>query len=135
MDHPNLQIIEKFFEAYGKHDLNGVRQVMAENATWTFRGRHPLAGVRHGLQEVLASFDTMGEIMGRSYVNVGKLVVGANEDYVVECQHVWTNRAEGPNLDHVECVLWRFADGKIVEGTHFFADPQQVDNFFTGVTQ
>ena len=134
MDHPNVGIINRFFEAYGNHDLSGVRQVMAEDVRWTFRGHHPLAGIRNGLEEVLASFDTMGEIMGKSYVNVVKLIVGANEEYVIECQHVRTNRTDNNNLDHLECVLWRFAGGKIVEGTHFFADPDQVDRFFSQIT-
>ncbi len=133
MDHPNLHIIDKFFEAYGKRDMNSIRQVMSDDARWTFPGHHPLAGVRNGIDEVLAAFDAMGEIMGRSYINVVKLVVGANDDYVVECQHVRTNRADGNNLDHTECVLWRFADGKIVEGTHFFADPEHVNRFFNRI--
>jgi len=135
MDHPNLHIIYKFFEAYGRQDPVAIRKVMAEDATWTARGRHPLAGIRRGLPEVLEFFDQMGAIMGKSYVNVVKLVLGANDDYVIECQHVRTNRADGNNLDHLVCVLWRFADGKIVEGTHFFADPEQVDGFFSAVTK
>ncbi len=115
------------------HDLNGVSQVMSENVVWTARSGHSSAGVRRGLPEVLALFDTMGAIMGKSNVRVNKLVVGANDDYVVECQHISTNREDGNNLDHVESVLWRFANGKIAEGTHFFADPEQVNKFFTHV--
>jgi hypothetical protein len=40
--------------------------------------------------------------------------VGANDKYVVECQHIWTNRDDGHNLDHLVCVLWKFENGKIV---------------------
>ncbi len=133
MEHRNLDTIDSFFEAYGGRDLGKIRKVMSEDVTWTFRGRHPLAGVHHGLDAVLAFFDGMGVIMEKSYVNVVKLVVGVNDEYVVECQHMRTNRTDGNNIDHLMCVLWRFSGGKIVEGTHFFADPEQADRFFTGV--
>jgi ketosteroid isomerase-like protein len=47
---------------------------------------------------------------------VEKLLLGVNEQYVVECQHVRTNRPDGPSLDQQLCVLWSFTDGKIVSG-------------------
>ena len=133
MNHPNLDIIDKFFDAYGRRDVKAVAQVMAPDVQWTSRGRHPLAGVRKGISEVIAFFDVMGSIMGASHVKVEKLVIGANDEYVVESQRIRTDRADGVNLDHRECVLWRFSGGKIAEGTHFFADPEAVDAFFAKV--
>jgi len=50
--------------------------VLAENATWTFPGHHPLSGTKVGIDEIVAFFDTMGGIMGSSNVNVEKLVIG-----------------------------------------------------------
>jgi len=133
MNHPNLDLIDEFFQAYSKRDFDGLRRVLAENATWTSLGRHPLSGVRNGFDEVIAFFDTMGEVMGRSNTKVEKLIIGANDDYVIECQHVWTNREDGYNLDHLVCVLWKFKNSQIVEGRHFFSDPQAVDTFFNYV--
>jgi ketosteroid isomerase-like protein len=133
MSHPNLDLIDRFFEAYGKRDFASLRFVLAENAKWTALGQHPLGGVRNGFDEVVAFFDTMGAVMGKSNPRVDKLVIGVNDEYVVECQHVWTNRDDGHNLDHLVCMLWKFQNGKIVEGTHFFADPKMADSFFNYV--
>lgn len=36
---------------------------MSEKVTWTFLGKHKLAGVKKGLDEVIAFFDLMGKIM------------------------------------------------------------------------
>ena len=130
MTHPNLGLINEFFEAYGNHDLNGIRQVLAENATWTFPGHHPLSGTKVGVDEIVAFFDDMGRIMGNSNVKVEKLIEGVSEAYVVECQHLRTNRADGHNLDHQWCVLWKFENGKIIEGRHLAADQHAVDKFF-----
>jgi uncharacterized protein len=125
MAHPNLELIDRFFAAHGKRD------VLAEDATWTFPGHHSLSGAKVGIEEIVAFFDAVGSIMGRSEPTVDKLVLGVNEQYVVECQHIRTDRADGPNLDQQLCVLWSFANGKIVSGRHLVADQDALDAFYT----
>ena len=130
MPHPNLDLIDQFFAAYGNHDLAALRDVLAEDATWTLPGHHPLSGTRVGIDAIVAFFDAIGTIMGRSNPRVEKLVMGANERYVVECQYIRTNRADGPNLDQQMCVLWSFAKGKIASGQHLAADQDALDAFY-----
>lgn len=131
MTNSNLDIINEFFDAYANRDIDRLKLVLAEDAKWISLGRHPFSGVRNGFQEVIDFFDTMGKIMGRSNVRVEKLIVSENDRHVIECQHVWTNREDGHNLDHMVCVLWTFENGKIVEGRHFFADPRAADDFYS----
>ena len=133
MSHPNLDLIERFFAAYGQRDFAGLRNVLAENATWTFPGHHPLSGTKVGIDEIVAFFDAVGTIMGNSNPNVDKLVVGANEQYVVECQHIRTGRIDGPNLDQQMCVLWIFENGKIASGRHLAADQDALDAFYSAL--
>ena len=129
----NEEIINQYFEAYGKHDLNAVKKVMDENVTWYFLGNHPLAGIKKGVNEVIAFFDTMGDIMRKSNPKMEKLITASNDKYFIECQHHSTSRTDGNNIDHHSCVLWTIENGKITEGRHFFADPQAVDKYFTAV--
>jgi ketosteroid isomerase-like protein len=133
MSHTNQDIIDRYFEAYGKHDMDGIRKVMAENVTWYFEGQHPLAGVKNGIEEVVAFFDTMGGIMQKSNGKMEKLVTAESDRYFIECQHSQTNRDDGNNLDHYTCVLWTIDNGKIIEGRHFFANPEAVNKYFTAV--
>lgn len=53
--------------------------------------------------------------------SIDKLVVGVTDQYIIDAQLLRTSRADGPNLDQQLCVLWRFADGKIVGGQHLKA--------------
>lgn len=131
MAHPNLDLIDRFFAAYGKRDLAGLRSVLAENATWTFPGHHPLSGTKVGIDEIVSFFDAVGSIMGSSNPTVDKLVMGVAEQYVVECQHIRTNRMDGPNLDQQMCVLWNFEHGKIASGRHLAADQDALDVFYS----
>ncbi len=129
----NQELIDKFFDAYAKRDMHGIKQVMAEQVTWTFLGYHLLAGVKKGVDEVVTFFDVMNAIMSKSKPTVEKLIVGANDQYILECQHIKTNREDGINLDHQVCVLWTFENGKIISGRHFFSDPAAADTFFNAV--
>jgi len=135
MENPNQKIVDKYFEAYGKHDMKGIRQVMSENVKWYFLGNHPLAGVKNGVDEVVVFFDTMGGIMAKSNPKIEKLIVSENENHFIECIHSRTNGPDGFNLDHYACVLWTLANEKIIEGRHFFADPQAVDRYFSAVAE
>jgi hypothetical protein len=130
----NQDVIDRFFALYLRRDLEGVKTVMSEDVVWTFRGDHPLAGVKTGITEVIAFFDTMGRIMGKSNPTIEKLIVAENERYVIECSHIRTHLAGGPNIDHHVCVLWTVVNGKIVSGRHFFADPGSVNDYFNAVT-
>ena len=132
---PNQQIVNRFFEAYGKHDLQALREVVSENVVWHFLGRHPYAGVKHGIDELVAFFDSMAAIMAGSKPTIEKPIVSENADYLIEAVHTKTNRTDGINVDHNACVLWRFENGKIVEGRHFFADPAAVDGYFTAMAE
>lgn len=131
MSHPNLDLIDRFFAAYGSRDHAALQEVLAENVRWTFPGHHPLSGTKVGVDALMAFFDAVGRVMGTSNPTIDKLVLGVGDQYVVECQHVCTHRSDGPNLDQQLCVLWRFADGKIASGRHLVADQDALDAFYT----
>jgi len=133
MPYSHLDTINRFFEAYGKRDIEGIKQVMDSNVQWIFPGHHPIAGTKSGIDEVVAFFDAMGKVMGESNVKVDKIITGANDNYVIECQHISTNRKDGNNMDHHWCVLWTFKDAKIIEGRHFAGDQHLADSFFCKV--
>jgi ketosteroid isomerase-like protein len=113
--------------------MNAIRDVMAENVTWYFPGQHPLAGVKKGIEEVIAFYDQVGKIMSKSNPKTEKIMVAEKDNHLIECIHSKTNRDDGNNLDHQACVLWTFEDGKIIEGRHFFADQEAVNRYFTAV--
>jgi len=129
----NQEIINRFFDSYMKRDLDGVKDVMAGDVVWYFKGRHRLAGTKKGIDEVIGFFDTMGGIMSQSRPTIEKLIVAEKDNYFIECQHIRTNREDGINIDHFATVLWTIENGKIVSGRHFFADPESVDWYFDAV--
>jgi ketosteroid isomerase-like protein len=133
MRHPHLELIDTFFAAYGSRDEARLHQVLAEGATWHVPGHHPLAGTLVGRASIIAFFDQMGSVIGSSEPTIARLVTGASDTHVIECQHIRTNRPGTPNLDQQICVLWGFENGQIISGRHLIADQAGFDAFFTHV--
>jgi ketosteroid isomerase-like protein len=129
------KIIERFFEAYGRHDMSAIREVMDENITWHFNGSHELAGTKKGLDEVIRFYDAMGTLMGKSKPMISKLLMEENENYVIEVSDIKTNRPDGNNIHHQVAVLWSFKGNKISEGRHFFSDPEGFARYISKALQ
>ncbi len=130
MANTNVDIINKFFEAYGKRDMEGLKEALWEDVQWIFPGNHKLSGIKKGIAEVIEFFDIMGSIMSSSNTQVEKLVMGINEDYVSECQYIHTDRNDKINLNQNMCVLWKFKDGRIIEGQHLISNQKEADDYF-----
>ena len=81
-----------------------------------FPATTPLSGAHRGIDAIVAFFDAMGSVMGSAQPTVERLVMGVNDQHIVECQHIRTNRADGPDINQHLCVLWSFANGKITSG-------------------
>jgi ketosteroid isomerase-like protein len=126
MAHRNLEIIDKFFQAFASKDDKALAEATVEDLTWYFPGRHPLAGVKRGREEVVAFFTRMGS-MG---FKPEKLITGVNDDYVVETQWA-TGSSDGEEVTMGWTVLWTFRDGKLESGRHYSADQHLADDYFT----
>jgi ketosteroid isomerase-like protein len=54
--HPNLLLINTFFQAYSNNDSDAIRQILDPDIEWVIPGRHPLSGTKVGVEEVLNYF-------------------------------------------------------------------------------
>ncbi len=125
----NLEKIQDFFTAYAAKNVAGIRNVMADDISWTIPGHHPLAGTKRGIEEVLAFFDQLA----KANFKAQPLVVVESGDYVIDHHRGWSEEAGG--LDLTWCLVFRFEAGKIKEVTNFCADQHQADLFFWNVYQ
>ncbi|MVM41310.1 nuclear transport factor 2 family protein [Spirosoma sp. HMF3257] len=124
--HPNIALVHQFFQAYADQDQAAISQLLAPAIRWSIPGNHPLSGVKNGPDEVLFYLSQLG----RAAFQAKPIVVGVNDDYVIDCHYNWSNLAEGPQFAGMSCLLWKFADGKISEVYNFPQDQHQVDSFF-----
>ena len=88
---PKIEAISRFFAAYATYDMDGMRAVLHDDVAWTIPGHHPLAGTKHGVAEVAASFTALGS----SGLHAKPIFLEANDDYVVDIHCGYTTQGEG----------------------------------------
>ncbi|MBX2840432.1 MAG: nuclear transport factor 2 family protein [Flammeovirgaceae bacterium] len=124
--HPNLKLINSFFQAYGSNDNEAIKAILAEDIKWHIPGKHPLSGRKNGVDQVLEYFRKLN----KAALKAEPIVMGVNDNYVIDCHRNWSNMEEGNNLDSMSCLLWKIENNKIVEVHNFPADQNVVDLFF-----
>jgi uncharacterized protein len=123
----NVKIVQSFYEAYGKKDLEGIRQVLAEDVQWHIPGRHPLSGTKNGINEVISFFDELGKAGFKAEV----MILAANDNYVIDAHRGWSNVTNGDNVDLNWVLLYQIENGKIKRVINFAGDQHIADEFFT----
>jgi ketosteroid isomerase-like protein len=124
--HPNLQLIHSFFQAYAANDLESIKQILSPDIEWHIPGHHPLSGTKVGVEEVLDYFKQLHVYSFKAQ----PIVMGVNDDYVIDCHLNWSNLAGGENIKAMSCLLWKFTDGKISKVYNFPEDQHLIDLFF-----
>ncbi len=124
--HPNLDLINAFFAAYGSNDSLGIKEVLDKNIKWHIPGEHPLSGTKTGIDEVLEYFKQLG----KGSFKAEPIIMGVNDTHVIDCHRNWSNLENEKNLDNMSCLLWRIEDNKIKEVHNFPENQKVVDLFF-----
>jgi ketosteroid isomerase-like protein len=126
--HPNVLFIERYYAAYARNDLEALRtEFFAPDIRWHIPGHHPLAGVKVGVDEVVAFFAELG----RAGFRAEPLFLEANDAWVVDVHRGWTEF--GPGLDQTWALAFRVQNGKIVEAINFPGDQHAADRFFWAI--
>ena len=58
------------------------------------------------------------------------IVMGMNDEYIIDCHLNWSNLQEGENIRAMSCLLWQFRDGLIHKVYNFPEDQHLIDAFF-----
>lgn len=123
--HKNLDLIHSFFESYNRKDMGALEEILHEEITWNIPGEHPLSGLKKGMGAVLEYFREMEYYQFRA----SGIVMGVNDDYVVDCHRNWTD-FNGERFEVTSCLLWKIEDRKIKEVYNFPGDQNSVNVFF-----
>ncbi|NEB79886.1 nuclear transport factor 2 family protein [Streptomyces sp. SID14478] len=124
-------IVDRFYSAYATGNTHTLRtEILAPDAVWHVTGDHPLAGTRHGADEIAAYFERLGEAEFRNDV----LFREYTAPYVTEVHRC---RSVDGTLDTLWVLFFRVepgADGageRITEIRKYPADQAQADAFFS----
>jgi uncharacterized protein len=123
--HPNVALIEEYYAADGGNDLDAMRnRFFASDIVWRIPGHHPLAGVKRGVDEVVAFFGQFA----RARFRAETVFLEANDEWVVDLHRGWSEA--GPGIDMMWALAFRVRDGTIVKAVNYPGDQHAADRFF-----
>ncbi|UZR94585.1 nuclear transport factor 2 family protein [Chondrinema litorale] len=128
-EHPNLILINRFFRAYAKHDMDEIKKIFSANIQWHIPGKHPLSGTKKGIAEVMEYFSALNKALFQAE----SIVMGVNDNYVIDCHRNWSNLEDEENLNNMSCLMWKIENNQIVEVHNFPEDQHVVDQFFNKI--
>lgn len=124
----NAATIRRGYELFNSGDLEGLRQLFAEDVVWRAGGRGRLSGEKRGRDAAFAYFGQLGAETGGTF-RAELHDILANEEHVVGL-HTNTARRGDKSLNLREALVFHVRDGKIVEAWEHYEDSQTADEFF-----
>jgi len=121
----NIAIVKQFFKYYEKNDVVGLREIFADDIEWHVPGHHPLAGLKKGVEEVIAYYKQLQRANFKAEV----IILEGNDDHVIDCHRGWA-RVGDHKLDMNWVLLYTIEDGKIKSMQNFPGDQHAADDFF-----
>jgi ketosteroid isomerase-like protein len=123
-------IVQKMYQCLAAGDLEALRnQVFTPDVTWDLPGRSVLAGVKQGVDEVLAFLG----VIGKSGLQVELLEMHAiTEDQVIETHRVF-GEVPGARRDGYTATVYRIRDGRIAGVNDYVHDQHEADHYFNAV--
>ena len=127
-EHPNVERMRQGYAAFGKGDLEALRELMTEDVVWHVAGRSPLAGDYEGIDTVFAFFGQVFELTGGSF-RVEPLTFLGGDDYCAAPVRATAHRGDR-HLDVMNVQLSRMRDGRVAEFWDTTTDPAAADEFW-----
>ena len=130
MEHPNVTLIRKFYDARAGNDRETIREILAQDVSWHDPYPPPHGGDLTGADAVLRDvFDKAGELTGGT-TRLRLYGVLADDDMAVALVH-WSSAYRGRVMEGKEAAVYRIRAGRIVEAWFHPADRAASDEFFT----
>lgn len=128
-DHPNIVIYRRMIAAFNNNDLRVVQEVVAPDLEYTVPGRSVLAGVTLGVKAHLAMLKRARD-ESNGTLRLQPEAIAVDGDHLFVWGTISATRG-ARRLESKHCVVYRFNDGKIVEGRTVPTDLYAFDAFWT----
>ena len=126
----NTAIVRRGYKAFNSADMETLTEIFDENASWHTPGRGPLAGDQRGRE---ATFNQFGRYVGETAGTFKATLqdVFRSVDGGVVGMHRNTAERNGKHLDVDCCIVFKVADGRIIDGREYFYDLNAWDDFWS----
>jgi ketosteroid isomerase-like protein len=126
--HPNVALYCRLIDAFNANDLTTVATLFHPGLVYTVPGRSSIAGETHGIDAHLDMLRSVRERSGGT-LRLEPSAIAADGHYIFVYGRISVRR-EGRHFDSKHCVIFRFSEGRIVEGRTVPLDLYAFDAFW-----
>jgi ketosteroid isomerase-like protein len=127
-EHPNVSRYRRMMAAFNAGDLGTIAELVAPGVDYVVPGKSPLAGHTHDIEGLIEMLQR-GKLLSSGTLRLELRSVVADAEYLFVYGRVRAERP-GKQLDSDHCVVFRFADDKIVGGRTVPVDLYEFDEFW-----
>jgi ketosteroid isomerase-like protein len=115
----NKKIVQRFYEAGNRGDMETCFGLIADDIKWTNIGSTPLSGIFVGKEELFAKLldPLFGQLEQGIHTTVHRLI--AEDDFVVAQTSGRAMTTDGHPYNNTYCWVIRIAEGKFAEITEY----------------
>ncbi|QUR68305.1 nuclear transport factor 2 family protein [Mycobacterium spongiae] len=128
-DAANIDLVRRTYAAFSRGDLSELARCFAPDVEHIAPGKHALAGVLRGRDQVLARLsatkaacdDTLTVTLEEAFTNADGQVIAVDRSAASR---------NGKVLDERVAILFTIADGRVTRFSEFFANPSVLEDFW-----
>ena len=127
---PAIAAVNRFYDAYGREDVAGMRVCIHPECRWMIPGHHPLSGTKVGRDEVVVYFDLLRQGNFKAEI----IYLTGDDVHAIDVHRGW-GEAKGAKCDTNWVLYYTVEDGLIREVQNFCYDQHQADLCYWAVWQ
>lgn len=125
----NLINLKKALVAFNENDLEMLRKYVADSATYTIHGKSIVSGTFIGIDNIVSALARIKELTNGTMKVVPEVLL-AGENEIMAYYKVSGRRPGGKEYENHQAYLYKFHEGKLIEGHTIPVDQYAFDFFF-----
>lgn len=124
----NLTTLLKALDAIEKHDFDAAAEGVADDVVYIIRGHSSVSGVYTGRKALAEVLDRILNLTDGTMIAIPEIVM-AEGDTIMMYVRVMGSRPDGRTYDSHQAYLYRFRDGRLIEGQTIPVDQRAFAEF------
>jgi ketosteroid isomerase-like protein len=115
--------------AFNKNDIATASEGLHPDITYIIRGRATVSGVYEGREAVATALSRIKELTSGTLIGEPEVIM-AQGDEIMMYMLVSGTRPDGRTYENYQAYLYRYKDGKMIEGQTIPVDQYAFEQFF-----
>ena len=124
----NLKTLMAVLEGFNRNDIDAAASGVAEDVVYIIRGRARVSGIYRGRQQFADVLRRIKQMTDGTMAGKPEVVL-ADGDNIMMYMHVTGARPDGRRYDNDQAYLYRFREGKLIEGQTIPVDQHAFEEF------